>query len=387
MGRHFSHLNTAVKIIGQYDGFLPFNNFIKVFFSKEKKYGSKDRKQIATLCYAFFRSGHLLKKDDISEKIIASVFLLEQGESDFLAEIKPEWYAQLGSSMQDKLSVLAKTTDQIFPFIKDLSPEIESDLFVASFFIQPSLFLRVRPGKNGEVELKLNAAAIPFVILNEECLSLPNSTKAEALLKINEEVVIQDFNSQKVLDYLKPDGEERKEMISAWDCCAASGGKSILLFDRLRGKLRLTVTDIRETILSRLHTRLHNAGIKIENSYLTDLTQSSLPAPDTFDIIICDVPCTGSGTWARTPEQMYYFKRSKISIYAVMQKQIIANSIASLKKDSLFFYITCSVFLEENEQQVSFIKENFSIKLVHQEYLKGYQEKADTLFVAVFKSI
>jgi len=384
MGRHFSHLNSAVKIIEKYDGSLPFNNFIKAFFSKEKRYGSKDRRQIASLCYAFFRSGHLLKKE-VAEKIITSVFLSEQSYSDFLAEIRPEWNERITHLFADKLAFLQKNSQELFPFLRELSSQVDRDLFIRSLLVQPSLFLRIRPGKKQSVESKLNAAGIPFELLDEDCVSLANSTKAEDIFKINEEVVVQDLNSQKVLDFVK--GKYITELPESWDCCAASGGKSILLFDRLKGKVRLTVTDIRETILSKLHTRLHNAGIGIEQSYLADLSQSGLPANNTFDIILCDVPCTGSGTWSRTPEQMFYFQKSKIHMYAELQKKIIANSIPSLKKGALFFYITCSVFSEENEQQVEFIKTNFAMKQLHLEYLKGYEIKADTMFVAVFKAV
>src|SRR2546430_1733752 len=55
MGRYHSYLNTAKKILQQYKGEEPFSSFIKKFFSAEKKYGSKDRKQITHLCYCFLR--------------------------------------------------------------------------------------------------------------------------------------------------------------------------------------------------------------------------------------------------------------------------------------------------------------------------------------------
>lgn len=385
MGRHFSHLTSAVKVLDKYDGSLPFNTFIKAFFSKEKKYGSKDRRQIAALCYTYFRSGNLLRKEDKAEKIITAVFLSEQNHSDFLAELRPEWNVHVGLTLQDKLSFLQKNEVEMFPFLNELSPELEKDLFQQSLFIQPSLFLRTRPGKHDIVQQKLLAAGIPFLVEEGNCISLLNGTKVEGVLKINEEVVIQDRNSQKVLDYISNGFNTKDLPVTAWDCCAGSGGKSILLYDRLQGKVRLTVADIREGILSKLHTRLHNAGVEFENSYLKDLTESGLSENEKFDIVLCDAPCTGSGTWSRTPEQLFYFQRSKIQMYAGMQKKIISHSITALAKGSLFFYITCSVFSEENEQQVEFIRKNFKVKQVHLEYLKGYQEKADTMFVAVFK--
>jgi 16S rRNA (cytosine967-C5)-methyltransferase len=58
-----------------------------------------------------------------------------------------------------------------------------------------------------------------------------------------------------------------------------------------------------------------------------------------------------------------------------------------VKKNGCFLYITCSVFEKENEEVVSFIQNNLPLQLIAREYLKGYDEKADTLFVALFSAL
>ncbi|MEJ7826704.1 MAG: Fmu (Sun) domain protein, partial [Segetibacter sp.] len=55
------YIKTAVEFIRNYDGAVPLNHYLKSKFSIEKKYGSKDRKYISHLCYAYFRLGHFLK--------------------------------------------------------------------------------------------------------------------------------------------------------------------------------------------------------------------------------------------------------------------------------------------------------------------------------------
>jgi 16S rRNA (cytosine967-C5)-methyltransferase len=148
--------------------------------------------------------------------------------------------------------------------------------------------------------------------------------------------------------------------------------------------VRLTVSDIRENILINLKERLSAAGINIYKTFTADLRKPGNTVPEEFDIILCDAPCTGSGTWSRTPEQLYYFDKKKISEYVLLQQNIISNTITAFIKGGLYFYITCSVFESENEAQVSFIRENFPVQLLHMEYLEGYDVLADTLFVAVF---
>ena len=172
-----------------------------------------------------------------------------------------------------------------------------------------------------------------------------------------------------------------------WDCCAASGGKSIMAYD-INPNIQLTVSDKRESILKNLHERFEKAGIKNYNSFIADLTTTNYKPPTTnFDLIIADVPCTGSGTWSRTPEQLYYFKEQKINEYSFLQKKIVENVIPHLKNNGHLLYITCSVFKKENEEVVDFIKEKFQLKLIKMELLKGYEMQSDTMFAALFKKM
>jgi 16S rRNA (cytosine967-C5)-methyltransferase len=98
------------------------------------------------------------------------------------------------------------------------------------------------------------------------------------------------------------------------------------------------------------------------------------------------VPCSGSGTWGRTPEQLSFFQKNKIQEYADLQREIISNVVPHLAVDGYLLYITCSVFKKENEGNVQLIQQKFpSLQLIHQEILIGYDKKADTMFAALFK--
>jgi 16S rRNA (cytosine967-C5)-methyltransferase len=175
--------------------------------------------------------------------------------------------------------------------------------------------------------------------------------------------------------------------IRAWDCCAGSGGKSLLFYDHFPN-IDLTVSDVRESIMTNLKKRFAKAGINKYEWFVADVT--SLNSPFTthhspFDLIICDAPCTGSGTWSRTPEQLYFFDEKKIEQYALLQKKIVANVIPYLKHGGLFVYITCSVFKKENEEIVHFMEEQFHADLIEMKLLRGYENKADSMFVSLFR--
>ncbi len=386
MSRYFSHLNSASEIINSYNGGEPFASFLRKYFSQHKKYGSKDRKQVGHLCYCYFRLGKAVLSWPVEERIAAGLFLCSDVPNEMLAAIKPAWNENAGLSLKEKYELLAEknTVIDVFPWKDELSEGIDPEEFSLSFFTQPDLFLRLRPGKGDVVKQKLELAGIEYKTLAESCIALPNSSKIDEVVDLNKEAVVQDYNSQRVGELMKLAINNRS--LTVWDCCAASGGKSLMAYD-LNPDIKLTVSDIRESILINLRKRFKEAGIKNYESFEANLAEKMINSQlSTFDLVIADVPCTGSGTWSRTPEQLYYFDQKKIAEYASLQKRIISNVIPHIKAGGHFLYITCSVFKKENEELVDFIKQNFHLHPVKMEILKGYDKKADTMFAALFRS-
>jgi 16S rRNA (cytosine967-C5)-methyltransferase len=82
----------------------------------------------------------------------------------------------------------------------------------------------------------------------------------------------------------------------------------------------------------------------------------------------------------------FIFPGKKIEEYSKLQKRIVSNAISQLQPGGSFIYITCSVFKKENEDVALYIKENFHLKLKQMKVLKGYDKKADSMFVAVLSS-
>ena len=138
---------------------------------------------------------------------------------------------------------------------------------------------------------------------------------------------VQDFSSQQTAQFFKPQKWE-----NWWDACAASGGKSLLLHE-LEPTVKLVVSDIRESILSNLDERFQQAGLLKYQKKLLDLTQNNdLILHDyAFDGIILDAPCSGSGTWGRTPEMISQFDEHKIEFFQRLQQSIARNVVKYLK--------------------------------------------------------
>jgi 16S rRNA (cytosine967-C5)-methyltransferase len=383
--RSHSYLNSAKVILEQYKGDIPLAAWLKTYFAANKRFGSKDRKQVANLCYSYYRLGNAFKNKEIEERLLLGLFLSSQVSSFVLQEQKPEWNAIIERSPAEKLRYLNAGDElpQVFRWQEELSKEIESIPFNLSFFNQPSLYLRIRPGKKPYVEEQLTSAGVPYTMKSATCMIVENGVKLENVLSIDKDVVIQDYSSQQVINSLKGLRKEN-ESFTAWDCCAASGGKSILLKD-VYPKVQLTTSDVRQSILHNLRSRFERAGIASYNSFVADLYASNFESGRKYDLVLCDAPCTGSGTWSRTPEQLFFFTAERISYYADLQKRIALNAIKAVKKGGYFLYITCSVFVEENEEMVAIIEKESGLQLIEATYHKGYDQKADTLFSALFQ--
>jgi 16S rRNA (cytosine967-C5)-methyltransferase len=387
--KYFAHLNTAVQVLTQYKGQQPFGIFIKDFFKKDKKYGSRDRKSISHLCYCYFRLGKALPHWPAEKRVVAGLFLCATTPNEILAQLKPEWNEKTILSLEDKVWIIGDPEfipAHIFPWQAELSTGIDHAAFCVSFLTQPHLFLRVRPGKHAAVRQKLEAAGIHFAVMEENCLALPNASKIDEVININKEAVIQDYSSQRIREFLQPEMLRATSGIRVWDCCAASGGKSILAHDVLN-KIDLTVSDVRESIIANLKKRFAEAGIQKYKSFVADLSnpRSALAIDHPPQLIIADVPCSGSGTWSRTPEQLYYFDAATIHRYHDLQKQIVSRVLDHLAPGGHLLYITCSVFRQENEEVVIFMQQKFSLQIVKMELLKGYDNQADTMFAALLK--
>lgn len=381
------HIQSAAKIIVGYDGAVPLHHHLKQFFSADKKYGSKDRKAIAHACYCYFRLGGALKDIDITERIKAGIFLCTDAPGNWESAYDHKWLDHWSKHLNERIAFVSNElpfylTD-IFPLHTHLSSAAERDRFIISHLVQPDLHLRTRPGKQNKVEQALNNASIPYERCGDSCIAVQNATKVDEVLAMNKDVVVQDRSSQRIEAFLKQ-VKVGTRGLKVWDCCAASGGKSILAMDVLKD-VDLTVSDLRPSIIQNLKKRFAEAGIHNYHSFVADLADASTKLSSAkFDMVICDAPCSGSGTWSRSPEQLYFFKEEKIAYYAALQRKIVEKVISSIAENGYLLYITCSVFKEENEGVVEFILANSNLRLVKMELISGYDKKADTMFAALF---
>ena len=360
-------------IIEQYRGETPLAHYLKNYFRQYPILGSRDRKIISAMAYSWYRCHKAIENtgSGISFDEQVKVCMKICGNEKLLPPGAPI-----------EIPVIPLDLNAIFPFDIELSAGINKEQWMQSMLIQPNLFIRIRKDK-GKVISLLNGQQIPFTFITDNCLSLPNGAKIDALLP-PDSYVVQDASSQQTGTYFTPAKNE------LWyDCCSGAGGKSLLLKD-LEPGIRLTISDVRESIIHNLQARFRQYRHTLPVAHVTDVANNVLLdkalGGKLFDSIICDAPCSGSGTWARTPEQLYFFDPGTLISFSTLQKTIVANVSRYLKPGGKLFYITCSVFKEENENVVNETIKKTSMQLVKSTLINGIGIHADSMFVAVLSN-
>jgi 16S rRNA (cytosine967-C5)-methyltransferase len=134
-----------------------------------------------------------------------------------------------------------------------------------------------------------------------------------------------------------------------WDACAAPGGKTVVLAGR-HTTAELLATDINAHRLESMDRRIkHEMPDRTIRTLKANAAQ--LPASEgKFDLILCDVPCSGTGTLARNPEIRHRLQLSDFERQATRQREILSNAIMRLRPGGRLLYSTCSLEPEENER-------------------------------------
>ena len=152
-------------------------------------------------------------------------------------------------------------------------------------------------------------------------------------------VELQDASSQAVVEMI-PDAER------VLDYCAGGGGKALALAARSDGSV--FAHDIDPKRMSDLPTRAARAGATIRQ-----LSSAELAKQPRFDVVLCDVPCSGSGAWRRAPEGKWSMTAQRLSSLLNEQDKILDHAKQLLRPGGLLVYATCSVLCCENEDRVA----------------------------------
>ncbi len=206
-------------------------------------------------------------------------------------------------------------------------------------------------------------------------------------------VAIQDEGSQ-LIAWLC----EAKPGMQVMDYFAGVCGKTLALAAAMQRKGRIVASDNDARRLENGRTRYKKAGI----ADIVEIRPTSEERhrkwlkrqKGTFDIVLTDVPCSGTGTWRRNPDMRWKTYGPTLEELTVIQAEIIEKAARAVKAGGKLVYATCSLLREENEDQIELFLKNhddFEIKPVEDHYnigspfmrLTPHRHKTDGFFAAV----
>ncbi len=172
-------------------------------------------------------------------------------------------------------------------------------------------------------------------------------------------VRMQDEGSQLVAEIAASALQAEAERIL--DCCAAPGGKTLILAERNSGA-RIAACEASPPRLKQLRERLEFLGERVD-CRLADATALGFDAK--FDVALADVPCSGTGTLSRNPEIRHRLAVDDLARQAERQRAIVASALRAVRPGGRVVYSTCSLEPEENEDVVgAVVAENPNARVV-----------------------
>ena len=173
------------------------------------------------------------------------------------------------------------------------------------------------------------------------------------------------------------------------DACAAPGGKSVLLAQKCKNVTSFELHAHRVELIRAYKERM---GVQNITEYQKDSATFDERYAESFDGVLCDVPCSGFGTISENPDIKVFRKQEDFSALAKTQAAILQTCSRYVKKGGHLYYSTCSLFQCENDDIVgAFLRENpqFSLEridspLPHEKKTYGLQFLPDRAFGAGF---
>ena len=176
---------------------------------------------------------------------------------------------------------------------------------------------------------------------------------------------------------------------SLLDCCAAPGGKSVLLAKKCG---QVTSFELHEHRVELIRQYKQRMGVENITEMQKDSAVFDKDYEEKFDAVLCDAPCSGYGTVSENPDVKLFRKKEDFAALEKAQREILATVSKYVKKGGALYYSTCSLFERENDKTVAeFLKANPDYKvekidspLTHEKKKYGLQFLPDTAYGAGF---
>ncbi|MBI3440798.1 MAG: RsmB/NOP family class I SAM-dependent RNA methyltransferase [Proteobacteria bacterium] len=370
----------------------PADSSVSAYFRARRFIGSKDRAAISTRIFRVMRAWHRLGwwirrcHCDVNARTLVIADLMFEREhslDSIIATFSGEQYTP--RQLNETELKMAKSMDRqnlehphMPPREKSECPEWAFDMLqkglgkkfeeeMRAMLVAAPMDLRVNTLKS--TRDKVLAQLIKDGIKAEAGRHSPLSIRvfgrpqvAQHPLYRDGSFEIQDEGSQMIA--LLADAKPGEQVV---DFCAGAGGKTLALGAAMNNKGRIVAMDVLGERLEKAKLRFRRAGLhNVETRHLTSERDKWIKRHQHhFDLVLIDAPCTGTGTWRRSPDQRWRVLGPSIDELLPLQRNILDSACRMVKPGGRIVYATCSLLQEENEHQIeAFLKTHpeFEIK-------------------------
>ncbi len=357
-----------LAFIKSWDFNTPLDLALSSYFKSHKSLGSHDRKTIGNIIYSWVRWWSLFENIPPNQvvKMLRNKPAENWAEESNLPEhcklgLPPFLYNELKKAYADDFETIGKCFNENAP-----------------------IAIRANRLKISREELQKKLPfPTTFSNLSKDGLVLQKREPLFTLKEFKEGLFeVQDEASQKIAEFVNAQKGER-----ILDYCSGSGGKSLSIAPDMGGKGELYLHDIRRKALDQAKIRLRRAGVQNAQILPPD-HPTLLKLKRKMDVVLLDVPCSGSGTLRRNPDMKWKIDFNLLERLKVEQREIFAKGVEFLKESpsSRIVYSTCSLLPDENEKQVEFFLKQFPLEVETQWKNLPKTNQADGFFAIVFKN-
>lgn len=170
--------------------------------------------------------------------------------------------------------------------------------------------------------------------------------------------VVQDVSSM-----LVGEAADVKKGDYVIDLCAAPGGKSLHVADKMEGFGHVDARDLTDYKVELIQENIRRTDVINVGASRKDATVLDKESIEKADVVLADVPCSGLGVIGKKTDIKYRTDPEKIRELVVLQRQILHNAASYVKPGGVLIYSTCTITREENQENIQWFLENYPYEL------------------------
>ena len=171
-------------------------------------------------------------------------------------------------------------------------------------------------------------------------------------------IQVQDISSMLVAEVAAPNWGDK-----CFDVCAAPGGKSLHIADKLMGSGYVEARDVSEYKVRLMQENIERSGAINIRAVLRDATVRDVASVKQADIVLADVPCSGLGVIGKKQDIKYKMSEKQQQDIVKLQRRILCVVQEYVKPGGVLIFSTCTIGADENQYNIKWFLENFPFHL------------------------